>query len=236
MALVLIASNDPDYYLLLSHILREAGFSVTLASSVAEVMFHAQNGKPTAIILDCPSGNNLATRACLELKRDPATFGIPAIALIGPGAEPQYLGLMQAGMDESFVRPITPSKLIGFLQRLAGLPSSSGTHSGGTVVITYANLEMDLEAHRVTRDAHPLHLGPIEFRILRHLMEHPDQVCSRDALVEAAWQHGRFVDRRTVNVHIGRLRQVLGETGGDLIKTVRSAGYILEADGPPLSR
>lgn len=225
---IVIASKDPDYYLLISHILSEAGFDVHLAATSPEVSGMAVRVKPTAILLDCQSGDDFAIKACLDLKADPATFTIPLVALIGPGAEGQYLGLLQAGLSESFVRPITPSNLIAFLKRLAGMPRSVGPTVPAASGLAYSDIEIDLAAHKVTRNGRIIHLGPIEFRMLRHLVEHAGQVCSRDALVEAAWQQGRFVDRRTVNVHIGRLRQTLSETGGDLIQTVRSAGYILE--------
>lgn len=233
MASIVIASTDVDYYLLLSHILAEAGFSVLLASSVEEIIHVGHEANPVAILLDCRSGDSLAIDACLDLKRDPTTFGIPAVALIGPGAEQQYLSLVKAGIDESFVRPITPRKLIGFLERLAGLPISGRTEKDGRAALIYADIDIDLEAHRVSRNGRPIHLGPIEFRMLRHLIEHAGQVCSRDALVEAAWQQGRYVDRRTVNVHIGRLRHALGESGSDIIRTVRSAGYILDPPAQP---
>jgi two-component system phosphate regulon response regulator PhoB len=232
MASIVIASTDVDYCLLISHILAEAGFAVLLASSVEEIIYISRETNPIAILLDCRSGDSLAINACLDLKRDATTFGIPTVALIGPGAEQQYLSLMKAGIDESFVRPITPRKLIGFLERLAGLPISGRTDKDGRAALIYADIDIDLEAHRVSRNGRPIHLGPIEFRMLRHLIEHAGQVCSRDALVEAAWQQGRYVDRRTVNVHIGRLRHALGESGGDIIRTVRSAGYILDPPVP----
>lgn len=232
MASIMIASTDADYYLLLSHILSEAGFTVSLASSVAEVTQLSQEANPTAILLDCRPGDPLAIRACLELRRDPATFGIRRVALIAPGAEQQYLDLMKAGIDESFVRPITPCKLLGFLDDLVGRPLRLRHHRDGRAGLVYADIDIDLDAHRVSRNGRVIHLGPIEFRMLRHLVEHAGQICSRDALIQAAWQKGRYVDRKTVNVHIGRLRQVLGESGGDMIRTIRSAGYILETAIP----
>lgn len=233
MASIIIASTDVDYYLLLSHILSEAGFAISLASSVQEIIHVSNDTNPIAILLDCRSGDHLALDACVELKHDATTFGILTVALIGPGAEQQYLSLMKAGVDESFVRPITPRKLIGFLERLAGLPIAARMHNGGRAALVHADIDIDLDAHRVSRNGRPVHLGPIEFRMLRHLMEHPGQVCSRDALVEAAWQQGRYVDRRTVNVHIGRLRHALSESGGNIIRTVRSAGYILDLTAQP---
>lgn len=233
MASVIIASTDADYYLLLSHILTEAGFAVSLASSVAEITHLSQHANTIAILLDCRTGDHLAINACLELKQDPATRGIQKVALIGPGAEQQYLHLMKAGIEESFVRPIAPSKLIGFLERLAGKSANGRWDRDGRAILVYADIDIDLDRHQASRNGRVIHVGPIEFRMLRHLVEHAGHICSRDALVQAAWPQGRYVDRRTVNVHIGRLRQVLGLSGGDVIRTVRSAGYILDA--PPSS-
>lgn len=232
MVSIIIASTDADYYLLLSHILSEAGFAVSLASSVAEVIQLSQEINPTAILLDCRPGDPLAIKACIELKDEAATFGIRRVALIAPGAEQQYLDLMKAGIDESFVRPITPGKLLGFLEELAGRPAGVRNRRGGRAGLIYADIDIDLDLHRVSRNGRVIHLGPIEFRMLRHLIEHAGEICSREALIQAAWPQGRYVDRKTVNVHIGRLRRVLGESGGDVIRTIRSAGYILETLDP----
>lgn len=232
MASILIASTDADYYLLLSHILSEAGFAVLLASSVAEVIQLSAQTNPAAILLDCRPGDPLAIKACLELRDEAATLGIRIVALIAPGAEQQYLDLMKAGIDESFVRPITPGKLLDFLEALAGRPWGQRNRRDGRAGLRYADIDIDLDLHRVSRNGRVIHLGPIEFRMLRHLVEHAGEICSRDALIQAAWPQGRYVDRKTVNVHIGRLRQILGESGGDVIRTIRSAGYILEIPDP----
>jgi two-component system phosphate regulon response regulator PhoB len=234
MASIMIASTDADYYLLLSHILSEAGFVVSLASSVAEIVQLSQQTNPTAILLDCRPADPLAIKACLELKNEAATFGIRRVALIAPGAEQQYLDLMKAGIDESFVRPITPSKLLDFLAALAGQPHGVRNRRDGRSGLMYADIDIDLDLHRVSRDGRLIHLGPIEFRMLQHLVEHAGQICSRDALIRAAWPQGRYVDRKTVNVHIGRLRQVLRQSGDDIIRTIRSAGYILARPDPDL--
>jgi len=95
----------------------------------------------------------------------------------------------------------------------------------------YGDIEMDVEAHRVRRGGKPVQLGPTEFRLLRHLMEHPGRVFSRERLLDSVWQHDADIDSRTVDVHIRRLRKALNQGGqGDLIRTVRSAGYSLDAE------
>ena len=97
--------------------------------------------------------------------------------------------------------------------------------------LAYRDIEMDVEAHRVRRGGKPVQLGPTEFRLLRHFLEHPGRVFSRDRLLESVWQHDPDIDARTVDVHIRRLRLSLNEGGlPDLIRTVRSAGYSLDAE------
>ena len=98
--------------------------------------------------------------------------------------------------------------------------------------LSYADIVMDLVAHRVTRGGKPVHLGPTEFRLLRHFMEHPGRVFSREQLLDSVWGKDVYVEARTVDVHIRRLRIALnGDTDADLIRTVRAAGYALDAQG-----
>ena len=236
MASILIASTDADFYLLLSHILAEAGFTVALASSVEEVAYLGAETNPMAILLDCRSGESMALDVCLRLKQDATTIGLRVVALIGPGAEHQHLSLMKAGIDDTFVRPIAPRKLIDFLNILGARAQGAPSLRMDASKLVHGDITIDLKAHKVSRGEHEIHLGPIEFRLLRHLMEHAGQICSREALIGAGWQKGRYVDRRTINVHIGRLRRTLSQSGHDVIRTVRSAGYLLDDAGENRSR
>lgn len=229
MASVLIASTDADFYLLLSHILKEAGFDVTLASSTQEILHFSAELNPLAILLDCRQGEERAFDVCNRLKTEAETLGIMTVALIGPGAEHLHLDLIKSGIDETFVRPMAPTKLIGFLNAIAGRKGSSYSRTDGRAIVTAGAVTLDLRTHRVTRGGKDIHLGPIEFRLLRHLIENVGQVVSRQALIAAGWDEGRFVDTRTVNAHIGRLRRALDDGGPDRIRTVRSAGYMFDS-------
>lgn len=142
MASILIASTDADFYLLLSHILAEAGFAVTLASSVEEVINTAVEDNPLAIFLDCRSGDSMAMEACVRLKHEAVTIGLPTIALIGPGAEHQHLSLMKAGIDDIFVRPIAPRKLIDFLDELAGRPKGALGTGYRTSILSHGDITL----------------------------------------------------------------------------------------------
>ncbi|WP_201271872.1 response regulator transcription factor [Sinorhizobium meliloti] len=220
---ILIGSTDADYYLLLVHILESEGFQVILGSGVEEIVHLAGENDVRAILLDCRSGEEWAPATCVKLKQEPRTFGITTVGLIGPGAESRFIDLLKAGIDENFVRPIAPSKLLGFLRDRI-LHGSHPTAIDGHI-LAYAGIELSTNRHSVKRFGVSIHLGPIEFRLLQLLMENREQACSRAQLIEAAWRDRRFVDAKTVNVHIGRLRKALSVANcADVIRTVRSSG------------
>jgi two-component system phosphate regulon response regulator PhoB len=229
--LILIGSTDSDYFLLLEHILEADGFDTVFGKSVEEIVHLGAECNPHAILLDSWSGSLSASTACVELKNDPRTVGISTIALIGPGAESQYVDLLKAGIDESFVRPVAPSKLLEFLRTRTRHNGRFFKKMNDDGALFYAGIELDLEMHRVKRNGIDIHLGSIEFKLLRHLMRNPERVCGRGDLVVNAWPPNIHVEPRTVNVHIGRLRKALSLDGApDLIRTVRSAGYALDGD------
>jgi two-component system phosphate regulon response regulator PhoB len=224
---VLFGSTDADYYLLLAHVLEVDGFKVLLGRGVEEIVHLAIEHRPDAVLLDCRPGSFSASQVCLRLKEDALTTRIPTIALIGPGAESQYVDLLKAGIDDSFIRPIAPLKLLEFLRHLSA-GKQKGT-SAGNGLLVYRGIEMDLEHRRVRRNRIEIHLGPTEFRLLQHLMQNPGQVYSREELIAAAWPNRSFVEGRTVNVHMGRLRKALNANNDpNLIRTIRSAGYSLD--------
>nr|WP_255647901.1 response regulator transcription factor [Ensifer sp. IC4062] len=225
----MIGSTDADYYLLLVHILEAEGYDVMLGSGVEEIVHLAGAGDVQAILLDCRPGDDLAPLACYRLKSEPRTFGISTLALIGPGAEGRFIELLKAGIDENFVRPIAPAKLLAVLRdRIPPRPDEQRRESGGAI-LAYAGIELNILRHSVKRFGKAIQLGPIEFRLLQFLLDNRGQACSRAQLIEAAWPERRYVDAKTVNVHIGRLRKALHVVGRpDVIRTVRSSGYMLD--------
>ncbi|OAP38640.1 winged helix-turn-helix transcriptional regulator [Sinorhizobium americanum] len=227
--LVLICSQDVELYLFLSHILGVDGFASEPAGDVKEALALADERELQAVVLDCAPTNATGSTICAGLKGEPRTGGLPVIALIGPGAENQYLDLLKAGIDESFVRPIAPAKLLDCLRTKLALPKpgSNGIENGSWLCC--GSLEMKPDAHRVRGNGHDIHLGPIEFNLLRHLLEAPGKVFSRDELIDAAWPDNIHIGARTVDVHISRIRKALKTASpGSVIRTVRSAGYSLE--------
>ena len=135
---------------------------------------------------------------------------------------------LNSGADDYVVKPFSPSELIARMRAVMRRAQPSSAEE----VLRFSDVAMDLVAHRVTRDGRPIHLGPTEFRLLRFLMQHPGRVFSREQLLDQVWGHDVYVEPRTVDVHIRRLRKALNEhSQADIVRTVRSAGYSLDEAG-----
>ncbi|MGX9181655.1 winged helix-turn-helix domain-containing protein [Mesorhizobium sp. BHbdii] len=230
--LVLICSEDAEFYLFLSHILEVDGFATELAGGVEETVRQATEREPQAVVLDCQPASAVGQAICARLKGEIRTSARPVVALIAPGAaEHQHLDLLKTGIDESFVRPFAPAKLLAYLRAELGMaPLGSDGGEGGESLI-FGELEIRPASHRVRCNGHQLHLGPIEFNLLCHLIENPGKACSRDELIGAAWPANIHVGPRTVDVHISRLRRTLKKVSSEnVIRTIRSAGYALEQE------
>ncbi|GLR45900.1 transcriptional regulator [Mesorhizobium amorphae] len=227
--LVAICSQDTELYLFLSHILAVDGFTSEPAGGVEDALELADERELQAVVLDCGPTSAIGSTICARLKGEPRTGDLPVIALIAPGAENQHLNLLKAGIDESFVRPIAPAKLLDCLRTKLALPKpgSNGIENGSWLCC--GSLEMKPDAYRVRGNGHDIHLGPLEFNLLRQLLEAPGKVFTRDELIDAAWPDNIHIGARTVDVHISRIRKALkAASPGSVIRTVRSAGYSLE--------
>lgn len=231
-ARVLVGTDDVEYFLFIEHILAEAGLVAQLADG-NKVCAQSIGWKPHVIVLECRPDSFSAAKVCAELKKEAATSRIPIISVVSPGAEQEHVQLLKAGVDNTFTRPLPPVQLMHCIQaKLASLgaasPSSREASPEEGSLLSYADIEMNIDTYRVERNGEEVQLGPKEFSLLRHLMNNPERVFSRDELIDAAWQPNTYVAERTVDVHMGRLRKSLKTTkGGDLIRTVRSAGYAL---------
>jgi len=150
---------------------------------------------------------------------------LPIIMLTARGEEADRIRGLETGADDYMTKPFSPKELVA----RAAAVLRRARPSLAAERLDYAGIEMDLAAHRVRRDGGAVKLGPTEYRLLRHLLERPGRVFSRQQLLEMAWPHSEDIELRTVDVHIRRLRQALGDP--DLIRTVRSAGYALDAEG-----
>jgi len=162
---------------------------------------------------------------CRQLRSKPETKRSPIIMLTARGEETDKLRGLDSGCDDYVTKPFSPAELIARIN--AVLRRSKPELS--SEMLTFEDLAMDLAAHRVRRNGHDIHLGPTEFRLLRHLMQHPGRVFTREQLLDSVWGRDVYVEPRTVDVHIRRLRKALNQSGeDDLIRTVRSAGYSLD--------
>jgi len=226
---VLFWSQNPDFYLVFSHILAVEGLSCVLLDE-EEVGELAGRTSVLAIVLDTENNAEHALRICSLIKADRATAHIPLLALIPGGDERHYLDLLKAGVTESFVRPISPARILTYLQSLmSGLPPRTGGIRRDSSTFTVWELSIEVSKRLVRHGSEEIQLGPIEFKLLCRLLQVPGRVFTRSELIEAAWPPNYYVQPRTIDVHIGRLRRMLEQmTGRNIIRTIRSSGYAAE--------
>ena len=219
---ILVCAEDTDIYLMLDRVLSAEGVGTLLTSGPDEVRKLARNGVPDLILLDCRRQSFSASEVCGGLRKEPRAQGVPIIALVGQEAEDDDVDRVRAEVDEAVSEQVSPRNLLDCLRsrlRRNGTPQK---------LMTFADVKMDLDMHRVWRNGRNVHLGPIEFRLLRYFLQKPEQVLSRDELISEAWEKKVHVGPRTVDVHMGRLRKALNSgSDKDLIRTVRSVGYAL---------
>jgi two-component system phosphate regulon response regulator PhoB len=164
---------------------------------------------------------------CRRLRRRATTANVPIVMLTARGEESDRIRGFETGADDYVTKPFSPRELVAragaVLRRVR--PGLAGE------LLNYADVEMDVAAHRVRRNGQHVPLGPTEFRLLKHFLEHPGRVFSRERLLDTVWSHDPDIDARTVDVHVRRLRQALNSGDQpDLIRTVRSAGYSLDRE------
>jgi two-component system phosphate regulon response regulator PhoB len=227
-SLITICSRDPDYYLLLSHILQEKGYRTSITASAAEVMDEIAVRGVGAVLVDCQPGSQLIPELAAALKSEERAAATPVVALVAPGAGNLYLDVLKAGFSESFIRPLAPDHLLSYLRRALPSQDDPGSRRAATGFV-HGTITIDIDARRATANGQLLALSPTEFRLLQELLSVPGRVFSRKELIAAAWPEARFVDPRTVDVHIGRLRRELRNAmRRDVIRTLRSEGYAIE--------
>jgi len=198
---VLVVEDEAPLVAMLRYNLERAGFDAAEAADGEEAILAVGERRPDLVVLDWMLPLMSGLEVCRQLRRRPDTRDIPIIMLTARGEEGD---------------------------RVRGLESGA---SLGEEKLAYCDVTMDLVAHRVSRGGRTIRLGPTEFRLLRHFLEHPGRVFSREQLLDAVWGHDVYVEPRTVDVHIRRLRRALNEaTEPDLIRTVRSAGYALDRE------
>jgi two-component system phosphate regulon response regulator PhoB len=181
---------------------------------------------PGLVLLDWMLPLMSGIEVCRQLRRNAKTRDIPIIMLTARTEEADKVRGLNAGADDYVAKPFSPGELVARIRAVLRRASPNLAEE----LLRFDDVVMDLAAHRVRRNSRDIHLGPTEFRLLRHFMQHPGRVFSREQLLDLVWGHDVYVEPRTVDVHIRRLRKALNEEDeSDLIRTVRSAGYALDA-------
>jgi two-component system phosphate regulon response regulator PhoB len=226
--LVLIVEDEAALVTMLRYNLEKAGFAVCEAGDGEEALVQIVERRPDVVLLDWMLPLVSGIEVCRQIRRAPHSRTLPVIMLTARGEEGDRVRGLDSGADDYVVKPFSPSELIARMRAVMRRTQPSSAEE----VLRFADLAMDLVAHRVTRGGRSIHLGPTEFRLLRFLLQHPGRVFSREQLLDQVWGHDVYVEPRTVDVHIRRLRKAINDGAGtDLVRTVRSAGYALEEAG-----
>jgi two-component system phosphate regulon response regulator PhoB len=223
---VLIVEDEASLVTMLRYNLEREGFAVDEAADGEEALLRIAERRPDAILLDWMLPLVSGLEVCRQLRRAPATRGLPVIMLTAKAEEADRVRGLDSGADDYIVKPFSPGELVARLRAVIRRARPEPADN----VLRYADVAMDLVAHRVARAGKPIHLGPTEFRLLRHFLQNPARVFSREQLLDRVWGHDAELEIRTVDVHIRRLRKALnGDADSDLVRTVRSVGYALDA-------
>ncbi len=225
---ILIVEDERALVELLQYNFERSGYRVSVAFDGEQALAAIAEERPDLVLLDWMLPLTSGIEVCRQLRRQPQTANLPIIMLTARGEEGDRIRGLDAGADDYIAKPFSPTELLARIRAVLRRIRPALAEEA----LSYADLHMDLVGHRVTRNGKALHLGPTEFRLLRHFMEHPGRVFSREQLLDAVWGRDVYVEGRTVDVHIRRLRVALNaDDGADLIRTVRGAGYALDLRG-----
>ena len=227
MSRILIVEDDPSLVELLKYNLETEGFDVSVARDGEGGLEAIHTQDPDLVVLDWMLPNMSGIEICRQMRQRTATRSTPVIMLTAKGEETDRIRGLETGADDYIVKPFSPAELTARIKAVLrrAHPEQAGNE------LRYEDIFMDLETHRVTRNERAVKLGPTEFRLLKTFLEKPGRVFSREQLLDKVWGRDIYVELRTVDVHIRRLRKALnGQGGSDLIRTVRSAGYSLDAE------
>ena len=225
---MLVVEDEDALATLLQYNLDKEGYDVALAQDGEEALMMVDERLPDLVVLDWMLPKVSGIEVCRRLRSRAETRNIPIILLTARGEETDRIRGLDTGADDYVVKPFSMTELTAriraVLRRIRpGLAEDR---------IRQGDITIDRVAHRVRRADREVHLGPTEFRLLDYLMQHPGRVFSREQLLDAVWGSDVYVEARTVDVHIGRLRKALNqEIENDPIRTVRSAGYSLDLEG-----
>jgi two-component system phosphate regulon response regulator PhoB len=220
---VLLVEDEAPLAELLRYNLEAEGFAVVHAASGEEAEVLVAEEQPDLMLLDWMLPSVSGLELCRRFRSNPETRAIPIIMLTARGEETDRIRGLSTGADDYVIKPFSVPELMARVRALMRRSSPERVAD----VLKVADIELDRSAHKVMRGSRVVRLGPTEYRLLEYVMEHPGRVLSRAQLLDGVWGRDAFVDERTVDVHIGRLRKALirGKER-DPIRTVRGAGYV----------
>lgn len=224
---ILVAEDEPAQAEVLKYNLEAAGFKVTVAPDGAEALVNIEENQPDLLVLDWMLPEVSGIEVCRRIRKSEHSRDLPIIMLTARGEEDDRIRGLDVGADDYMVKPYSPGELIArikaVLRRLR--PALSGAN------LEFQDIVIDLSAHKVTRDGKTIQLAPTEYRILQALVERAGRVLSRQQILDLAWGTNVYIEDRTVDVHIKRLRSALcSENQSDPIRTVRGFGYVLDKE------
>jgi len=225
VATILIVEDETDLSELMRYNLEAEGFRIVSAESGDEAVERIRDGVPDLILLDWMLPGLSGIELCRRWRSRDETARTPIIMITARGEEEERVRGLATGADDYVVKPFSMPELVARIQALLRRSSPQLV----TNILKAGDLELDRQSHRVRRAGRDLHLGPTEYRLLEYLMRHPGRVYSREQLLDGVWGNDVYVDERTVDVHVGRLRKAINRgREQDPIRTVRGAGYAFD--------
>ncbi|HEX8302999.1 phosphate regulon transcriptional regulator PhoB [Sphingomonas sp.] len=223
---MLLVEDDRAIAELVTYHFKREDYEVRHTPDGEEALMLAKEAAPDIVLLDWMVEGISGIEVCRRLRRMPETANVPIIMLTARGEEEDRVRGLETGADDYVTKPFSPRELVArvgaVLRRVR--PALAGE------ALSYADIEMDTVGHKVRRGGEFIPLGPTEFRLLKHFLEHPGHVFSRERLLDSVWGHDSDIESRTVDVHIRRLRKAINKDNKpDIIRTVRSAGYALDS-------
>lgn len=222
---VLVVEDEQALSTLLSYNLEKEGYNVVTVMDGEEAAMLVREVEPDLVLLDWMLPSLSGIELCRRLRSRSETRNLPIIMITARGEEADRIRGLDTGADDYITKPFSTTELMARIRAVLRRIRPALAED----IVTFGDVVMDRAAHRVRRGDREVQLGPTEYRLLEHLMQHPGRVFSRAQLLDAVWGSDVYVEARTVDVHIGRLRKAINKTGEkDPIRTVRAAGYALD--------
>ena len=224
MALIMVIEDEEALALLLKYNLEKEGYTVVVEGNGGKALDSVLENEPALILLDWMLPEKSGVEICRQIRANPEIKNVPIIMLTAKSQEEDKVKGLNAGADDYVTKPFSVPELMARIKtNLRRVPETSGKKE-----YVFQDIRMDLVQKKVFRGDNYIHLGPTEFRLLKMLMSSPRKVFSRELLLKSVWGDNIYVESRTVDVHIRRLRKTMNEFGPDYIRTIRATGYSID--------